>query len=211
MPSAQQANRRYFRRAYRSGRHGWAAIEPSPYAVRFLRRLRTAAPGARLLDLGCGEGRHALTAAKLGFEVTAIDYEPLALRRARRRAKQAGVKGIAFRKADALDLPFPDGCFDIVLDYGCLHHQKKSHWPAYTAGMLRVMKPRGFLVLSVFSARFYLFRGSRRRWHIAKGAYRRCFSREEILRLFGRDFEPLEIVEEKERGFWHALMRRCGP
>jgi len=33
------------------------------------------APGSSLLDLGCGEGRHALAAAKLGFSATAIDYE----------------------------------------------------------------------------------------------------------------------------------------
>jgi ubiquinone/menaquinone biosynthesis C-methylase UbiE len=210
MLSAKQANRRYFRRAYRIGRHGWATEKPSSHAVGFLMRLRRSAAGERLLDLGCGEGRHAIAAAKLGFRVTAVDYEPLALRLARRFARQAGARGIVFQKADALSLPFSDEGFDIVLDYGCLHHQKKSDWPRYRAGLLRVLKPRGFFVLSVFSPRFQMFRGRRRPWHIAQGAYRRCFTRKDVLELFGRDFEIVGFVEEKDgqRGSWHVLMKR---
>jgi len=210
MLSAKEASRRYFRQAYRIGRHGWATEKPSSYAVGFLRRLRRSAAGGRLLDLGCGEGRHAIAAAKLGFRVTAVDYEPLALGRARRFARQAGARGIVFRKADALRLPFSDAGFDIVLDYGCLHHQRKSDWSTYKAILLRVLGPRGFYVLSVFSREFPLFHGSRRPWHIAQGAYRRYFTRGNILELFGREFEIVELLKEKgdHPGFWHALMRR---
>jgi len=210
MLSAKQANRRYFQQAYRIGQHGWATEKPSSYAAGFLRRLKRSIPGAKLLDVGCGEGRHAIAAAKLGFRVTAVDYEPLALRRARRFARQAGARGIVFRRADALSLPFSDAGFDVVLDYGCLHHQKKSDWPRYRAGLLRVLKPWGFFVLSVFSREFPLFHGSRRPWHIAQGAYRRYFTRGDILELFGRDFEVVELLKEKgdRPGFWHALMRR---
>ena len=61
--SAEEANRRYFQEAYRTGEHGWAANEPSPYAVRFLKKLRRRVTGGTLLDVGCGEGRHAIAAA----------------------------------------------------------------------------------------------------------------------------------------------------
>jgi ubiquinone/menaquinone biosynthesis C-methylase UbiE len=210
MLSAKEANRRYFRQAYRSGRHGWEAEGPSSYAVAFLRRLKRLVPGARLLDVGCGEGRHAIAAARMGFKVMAIDYELLALQRARRHARAKRARNIGFRKADVFYLPFPASCFDIVLDYGCLHHQRKSDWPAYKANLLRVLGPRGFYVLSVFSREFPLFHGSRRPWHIAQGAYRRYFTRGDILELFGRDFEIVELLKEKgdHPGFWHALMRR---
>jgi len=57
MPSADEANRRYFCDALRTGDHGWAAEKPSPYAVSFLERVRETLPCGRLLDLGCGEGR----------------------------------------------------------------------------------------------------------------------------------------------------------
>ena len=192
--------------------------EPCPYAVNFLKRLRRLVPDGKLLDIGCGEGRHSLAAARLGFEVTAIDYEPLALKRARRFARTssrleacATITGrITFRQADVFCLPFPDSCFDIVLDYGCLHHQRKSHWQAYRASILRVLKPRGFYVLSVFSPRFRLFRGSRRPWHVAYGAYRRCFTRQDLAGLFSRHFDVIAMTEERGKagGFWHALMKQ---
>jgi len=210
MLSAHKANREYFREAYRRGTHGWAVDIPSPYAVGFLERLSMLVPGGALLDIGCGEGRHCFAAARLGFRVTAVDYEPLALERARRFAKARGIQGIAFREADVFRLPFPYAFFDVLLDYGCLHHQKKSAWRAYKASILRVLKPEGFYILSVFSPRFRLFRGSGRHWHIAYGAYRRCFTSEDIGDLFGRDFETIALKEERgsEGGFWHVLMKR---
>ncbi len=210
MPSANNVNRRYFRDAYRTGRHGWEVEEPSPYAAKFLARLKRFVPGGRLLDIGCGEGRHAILASRLGFAVTAVDYEPLAVARARRFARKRGVEGIVFRRANALRLSAPRTPFDIVLDYGCLHHQKKADWPAYKAGLMRVLARRGFFILSVFSPRFPLFHGSHRNWHIAQGAYRRYFTREDLLELFGGEFEVLEMIEENggRHGFWHVLFRR---
>lgn len=212
MVSASDANRRYFHEAYRTGVHGWAAEAPCEYAVACLERLKRLVPGGRLLDLGCGEGRHALAAARMGFQVTAVDYEPLALKRARRRARQDGVTGVTFREANALALPFAASRFDAVLDYGCLHHQRKSDWKAYKANVLRVLKPGGFYIASVFSPRFRLFRPGARRWHIACGAYRRCFTRQDLAAFLGADFEVLEISEETgdDGGFWRVLAQ-CRP
>jgi SAM-dependent methyltransferase len=210
MLSAKEANRRYFQNAYRTGRHGWETDEPSPYAIEFIGRLSRLVPGGRLLDVGCGEGRHAIAAARVGFRAVGIDYEPLAIKRARQFARAAGVKHVNFQKAGIFSLPFPDDSFDIVLDYGCLHHQRKSDWLRYRVSILRVLKPRGFFILSVFSPRFRLFGGSRRPWHIAYGAYRRYFTRRDILDLFGREFKFLRLIEERGggQGFWHALMQR---
>jgi SAM-dependent methyltransferase len=210
MLSASELNRRYFREAYRTGVHGWDVEEPSPDAVKYLRRIRRTTPGGKLLDVGCGEGRNSFAAALLGFKVMAIDFEPLALKRARRFARLRQIKGVAFQQADALHLPFPYASFDVVLDYGCLHHQRKSEWPLYKANLLRVLKPKGYCILSVFSPRFPLFKGSRRPWHLAYGAYRRRFTPGEIAALFGRQFDLLDLHEVKGEGggFWHVLMRR---
>ena len=213
MTSAERANRRYFREAYKTGVHGWGVLEPSPYAVEFLRHVRKQAPGGTLLDLGCGEGRHAFAAVRLGFDVTGVDYEARALERAREIGAKSGAPAVEFRRADALRLPFPRAVFDVVLDYGCLHHQLKSDWPRYKSGLLRVLKPGGFYILSVFSPRFRMFRGAKRPWHIAQGAYRRCFTRQDLAELFSDAFEFIAMTEQtgKDGGFHHCLMRRRRP
>jgi len=211
MLPACEANRRYFREAYRAGKHGWETEDPSPCAVAFLKRVRKQVPaGSKLLDIGCGEGRHCLAASRLGFSVTGIDYEPYALKRARYLAMIKHVEGIRFRKANVYSLPFLPSSFDVVLDYGCLHHQRKSDWTDYRASVLRVLKPFGFYILSVFSPRFRFFQGRKRPWHIAYGAYRRCFTQQDISALFGRHFEILATAEEQGegRGFWHVFMKR---
>jgi SAM-dependent methyltransferase len=210
--SSEKANRSYFREAYRTGKHGWAAEDPSPYAVKFLNQLKHLVPGGRLLDVGCGEGRHAIVASRMGFKVMGIDYERLALNRARRFAEARGAIEIVFRRANILCLPPSYSGFDIVLDYGCLHHQRKSDWRAYQSSILGVMAPQAFYVLSVFSPKFPLFHGSRRRWHIAHGAYRRSFTQRDIRGLFGCNFEVVEMIEENggQHGFWHVLFRRRG-
>ena len=210
MLKADEANRRYFREGYRSGIHGWPVEEPSTYALGFLRRVCRSLRDGKLLDVGCGEGRHSIAAAKMGFRAVGVDYETLALERARRFARESAVQGVSFRRASVLELPFARASFDAVLDYGCLHHQRKEDWHAYKANLLRVLKPYGFYILSTFSPHFFMFRGSKRPWHIALGAYRRCFTAQEITALFEREFQILALKEERDanRGFWHALMRR---
>jgi histidinol-phosphate/aromatic aminotransferase/cobyric acid decarboxylase-like protein/ubiquinone/menaquinone biosynthesis C-methylase UbiE len=63
--------------------------------------LRQHAPGRRVLDLGCGTGRHAVGLARLGFEVTGVDLSEYALERARLAAADAGVR-LRLRRADLL-------------------------------------------------------------------------------------------------------------
>jgi len=206
MISKAEANKKYFREAYRTGQHGWQT-EPSPYIVRCLDRLSKELPAAGLLDLGCGEGRHSIAAAQRGFRVTGVDFEPGALKRARAAAHAAGTPRPRFLPADALSLPFAAGSFAVIIDFGCFHHQRKADWPAYRRSILRALQPGGFLVLSVFGPRFRFFKGAKRNWHIVRGAYRRCFARKELPALFGTDFKMLSLSEDAA-GLWHALLRR---
>lgn len=59
----------------------------------------------KILDVGCGTGRHAIDLTKRGYKITGIDLSESQLERAREKAVAAGVK-IEFLKHDARNLPF---------------------------------------------------------------------------------------------------------
>jgi ubiquinone/menaquinone biosynthesis C-methylase UbiE len=70
--------------------------------------------GQKVLDVAAGNGNVALAAARRWGEVTATDYVPALLQRARARAEAEGLR-IDFREADAEALPFADESFDVVV------------------------------------------------------------------------------------------------
>ncbi len=72
------------------------------------------APGAMLLDVGCGSGQLALIAAKDGLEVTGVDIAPNWVERARARAQAEGLR-VRFDQGDAEALPYADKSFDLVV------------------------------------------------------------------------------------------------
>jgi D-alanine-D-alanine ligase len=75
-------------------------------------------PGDRLLDLCCGQGRHAIELARRGFKhITGMDRSRYLVRLARRRAKKLGLE-IAFREGDARKLRVPDSSLDCVFVMG---------------------------------------------------------------------------------------------
>ncbi len=82
-------------------------------AREFYERLPVA-PGARLLDVGCGSGQLALIAAKDGLDVTGVDIAPNWVERARSRAQAEGLRA-TFDQGDAEALPYADKSFDLVV------------------------------------------------------------------------------------------------
>ncbi len=71
-------------------------------------------PGQRVLDVAAGNGNATMAAARRWADVTSTDYVPALLERGRARAAAERLP-VTFREADAEDLPFVDGSFDVVL------------------------------------------------------------------------------------------------
>lgn len=67
----------------------------------------------KIIDVGCGTGRHSIELTKRGYHVTGIDLSDSQLARAREKAKQFDLKS-DFQKHDARNLPF-DGEFDAAI------------------------------------------------------------------------------------------------
>ncbi|MFA6636785.1 MAG: class I SAM-dependent methyltransferase [Candidatus Omnitrophota bacterium] len=67
----------------------------------------------KILDVGCGTGRHSIELTKRGYNVTGVDLSENQIERAREKAKKAGLT-IDFQTQDARNLPF-DGEFDLAI------------------------------------------------------------------------------------------------
>src|SRR5436190_2191572 len=99
-------------------REGWVHFAPlealtTPRAAELLRRARPRA-GQRVLNVACGTGVVAVTAARLGARVAALDLTPELLERARQNAPIAAVN-IEWHQGDVEQLPFAVGTYVMVL------------------------------------------------------------------------------------------------
>jgi SAM-dependent methyltransferase len=111
-------------------------------------------PGARVLDLGCGGGRHAFEAWRRGATVVALDRSEAELKEVRAvvggmlAAGQLpdGAPGGAVN-ADALALAAPDRCFDAVIASEVLEHVWDD--TGAIAELVRVLRPGGRLAVTV--------------------------------------------------------------
>jgi ubiquinone/menaquinone biosynthesis C-methylase UbiE len=98
-----------------------------------------------VLDVAAGNGNVALAAARRWCNVTATDYVPSLLERAKERARAERLD-IAFRQADAEALPFPNGSFDVVVStFGVMFAPDQTR---AAAELLRVCKSTGKIGLA---------------------------------------------------------------
>jgi ubiquinone/menaquinone biosynthesis C-methylase UbiE len=96
------------------------------------------------LDAGCGTGFLSLELASRGHRVTGIDFAPAMLAEARRKAGEQG-SAIRFQEADAEQLPFPSGSFDLVVSRHVLW--TLPHPEVAMDEWIRVLRPGGRLAV----------------------------------------------------------------
>ena len=86
----------------------------TPIEIDQLEALLRLRPRLRILDLPCGQGRHAIELARRGYDVTGVDLSPYLLGVAKARAEAAGV-GVRWLEGD-MRRPVGGGPFDLVLN-----------------------------------------------------------------------------------------------
>ncbi len=119
-----------------------AVLEP---AARAVVDAAGAAPGDRVLDVGCGTGNALLEAARRGADVLGIDPAEGLVAIARERVAAAGLAA-EVRVGDALALPVPDGSCDAVLSVFAVIFAPDAERAA--AELLRATRPAGRVVLT---------------------------------------------------------------
>jgi len=120
-------------------------------------------PGDRVLDAGCGEGRHCFGCLERGARVVGLDLDfeamQLAARRLRRRAAELDSFG-AMLQGNAFSLPFPDASFDRVICSEVMEHVHDYEGAARE--LARVTRPGGRVAVTIPTAtseRMYLHLG----------------------------------------------------
>lgn len=121
--------------------------------VRLIERIAEPAPGAAILDMGCGRGRHARLLARRGYYVTGVDLSDRAIEDAQRRASEEGLE-VLFKRGD-MRVPVCECCFDGVINvftaFGYFDDEA-DHVRSLKA-MAEALRQEGWFIQDFFNAR----------------------------------------------------------
>ena len=142
----------FFGLRYFLSRPPWDTGVSPPELLDFL----DASPPGRALDLGCGTGTNVSTLAQHGWTVVGVDFVPKAVRKGKRKVREAGVEA-ELRVGDVTQPLYLGLPFDLILDiadetFDCIIHDPPAFSLAgdlysreFYADLYRVLKPGGKL------------------------------------------------------------------
>lgn len=117
--------------------------------VDFIQSTLALPPGARILDLCCGHGRHLVELADRGYSMTGLDLDPFFLDIARREAERRGLK-VQLELRDMRDIPFVEE-FDAVINmftaFGYLESDDEDQ--KVLDGVAGALKPGGLFLIEL--------------------------------------------------------------
>ena len=133
----------------------------------------------KIIDIGCGTGRHAIELTKRGYNVTGIDLSESQLKRAREKAKDQGVE-IDFQKHDARNLPF-EGKFDLAImicegGFSLMETDEMNF--EILKNVTKVLKSKGKFIFTTLNGLFPLFHSVKEFyesvWKEGSAAFKEC-------------------------------------
>jgi SAM-dependent methyltransferase len=171
-------------------------VEPEiPMLENFLRK----SGGSKVLDFGCGAGRHTIYFVRKGFEVYGFDVSRVAIRRARELLKKENLSANLMILDMTKPLPYQGAYFDAILAVRVMHHTYVKNIKSIANEIDRVLKTGGYLFLQVPSfSRAERLRRKREGWKFEepeprtyvsldgeeKGIPHHHFTKNELLALF---------------------------
>ena len=175
----------------------------------------------RVLDLGCGAGRHTVYLAQQGFDTSGIDISGEGIKKAKQRLAERGLAANFTVGSMTEKLPYKDNFFDAMISTRTIHHAKIEIIRKIIKDIERVLKPHGLIFITV----------PKKRWRkpfshykeIATRTYLRTEGKEagvahyyfnkELLRSEFRNFEIYNIWVDKNDGYcilgWRRMKIKC--
>lgn len=106
----------------------------------------------RLIDIGCGPGRHAIYAANLGFRATGVDAARAGIQHLRTWGLTENIP-IEVAVADMGALPFSNGTFDSAIAWNVIYHGTAEIVAHAVDEAARILAPHGLFILTLISKR----------------------------------------------------------
>ncbi len=197
------------------GRKDWIAVEQD---VRGLEKELAGLKVSRVLDLGCGIGRHSLFLASKGFQVFSIDASSRAVDFTQNAARKAGFS-IDVKQSAMTELPFEDRYFDYVLAWNVIYHGDPDTVRKVLSEVARVLRPCGIFQGTMLTKRNAYYGKGRRvapdtyvndEEDEKKHAHFYCNAKEFAELLY--DFELLSLRQQKQLKpgsyHWHFVAER---
>jgi len=182
--------------------------EPEEVVTDFATFLKKKNKKIRVLDLGCGAGRHQVYMAKQGFEAHGNDISEIGLNITKERLKKQNLEGHLV-KCDMKMLPYIDFCFDAVISLHTIYHQKLKGIQETISEVKRVLKKKGLVLINFLSKRTYSYRKGveieentfLEQEGAERGVLHHFTDEEELKRLFA-DFKiaDLKLIEREVEG-----------
>jgi SAM-dependent methyltransferase len=201
---------KYFLDVYQKGlEHYWTLVtEKEKELKRFLKIIKKSIRKPKLLDIGCGNGKYIILAAKEGIDSYGIDISPIAIRKAKKEAAKQKVQA-SFRVGDALNMPYPKNYFDAAIDFSCFTHFYTKDWNKYFRQVRRILKPNGYFLLSVWSKNSTMLsevnfdpKTSKSNWSLSKAEgvaghlYSYYFTKKKLISLLKRKGFKIFLIRE---------------
>jgi SAM-dependent methyltransferase len=163
----------------------------------------------KILDLGCGSGRHLIYYSKLGFDIYGLDSSPKALEISREWLKSEGKNCDLKLHRIEEKFPYEDQYFDAIISIQVIHHNLLKDILSTIKEMERVLKPSGLIYVTfpLFGVGSRLEGGDLK--EVEKGTYipqtgpeeglpHHFFTEEEIYETFG-SFKITELYIDKTK------------
>ena len=197
----------------------WEKIPPVPQVVEMADLLESA-DRRRVLDIGCGLGRHTVYLAARGFDVTATDNAPAALAACRKSLDDLNLHA-ELLQLGMTAMAFPSGRFDGVVASNVIHHADLATLERILTSITEMLAPAGLFVWVTPTPRHFAFGRGREvepnTWigsEAADGDLPHHYSTEAEVRALLHAYEVLAIEERDYRDdqgtrfHWRVLARK---
>ena len=180
----------------------WDTDGPTPFVQDLVQARQVR---GEVLDAGCGTGENAIYLAVQGYRVVAFDAAPVAIEKARIKARQRGVAA-TFAVADARELIAWDARFETIIDSGLFHVMgKNADRLRYASALRRVSRPGAVVHLLAFKDRGPRWLGRLGTWlRVCISGFGTHGVTEKEIQVAFSDGWTIESIEERLYG-WGAF------